>query len=216
MPPEKTASIYFLTIDTATDELSVAVVDGNKKVLSHQQLTVWRDMAARLQPTILAVLEDAGITFNDLSSIYTNLGPGSFTSIRIGLAAVKALSFALAIPAYGASGMQALARAHKGARVVVCLKAVGPDVYWQVFDAKGQPEAEPCCQPLPEALATCPKGVRLLTNLDLTDAPLPEGVHPERVSAATPLNLMACAGGSGHSGELKPIYIRPLTYKKLA
>lgn len=207
---------YYLVLDTATDELSVALLDGQKKVIAHHQRTVWRDMAARLQPTILAVLEEAGITFNELSGIYTNLGPGSFTSIRIGLAAVKALSFALAIPAYGAHGMRALARPYKGQTVAVCLKAVGQDVYWQMFDPSGNPGDKPVAQPLTEALATCPEGAALITNMDLADVALPEGVQVVTAKAPAPSDLVAVAEGSGHSADLKPVYIRALTYRKIS
>ena len=213
---------YALVIDTATDELSVAVVADGRDVIAHHQHTVWRDMAARLQPTILEALAEAGIGFQDLNAIYTNLGPGSFTSIRIGLAAVKALSFALAIPAYGASGMAAhvqpyITKAARGQTVAVCLKAVGRDVYWQVFAPDGQPQAETQSLPLAQAMAECPGRGVLLSNVEATDNPdagWPEGLNIVPIKAPNPLDVMATARGSGHSGDLKPIYVRPLTYKK--
>ena len=206
-----------LVIDTATDELSVAVLDGNHNIVSHSQQTVWRDMAARLQPTIQEVLAQSQCSFNDLSAIYTNLGPGSFTSIRIGLAAVKALSFALAIPAYGASGMAALARSYKGKSVAVCLKAVGKDVYWQTFSPDGTPQQAPQCLPLQSALTQAAQGDVLLTNINLDesdDNAALKRIKTITIKAPNPGDIAATAERSEQGNALTPLYVRPLTYKK--
>lgn len=205
-----------LVIDTAADVLSVAVLDGSNKPLAHHEETVWRDMAARLQPEIASVLKEARAEFRDISQICVNLGPGSFTSIRIGLAAVKALSFALAIPAYGANGLEALARPYfRGKKpVFVCLKAVGRDVYCQRFGADGKPAADAKALPMPEALAQCPAGAVLLTNTEIDQNLTPPKAEVKKITAAAPADIAAVAKGSGHSADLSPVYVRPLTYKK--
>ena len=206
-----------LVIDTATDELSVAVLDGHHTVLAHTQQTVWRDMAARLQPTIQDVLSQSQCTFHELSAIYTNLGPGSFTSIRVGLAAVKALSYALAIPAYGANGMAALARPYKGKSVAVCLKAVGHDVYWQLFSPDGTPQQAPKCLPLHSALTQAAQADILLTNINLDesdDNAAPQRIKTITIKAPDPVDIAAIAERSAQSTPLTPLYVRPLTYKK--
>ena len=209
----------FLVIDTATDVLSVGLLDGERQTVAHFKEQVWRDMAARLQPAIQDVLKQADAGFADISAIYTNLGPGSFTSIRIGLAAVKALSFALGVPAYGSVGTAALARPYLGKKkpVYVCLKAVAGDVYCQGFAPDGSPLADLQALPLAQAMAECPGRGVLLSNVEATDSPdagWPEGLNIVPIKAPAPLDVMATAQGSGHSGDLKPIYVRPLTYKK--
>ena len=215
MPTNPPSTAYDLVIDTATEELSVAVLNAEHAILAHTQKTVWRDMGAQLQPTILDVLKQSDINFTDLSALYINLGPGSFTSIRIGLASVRAMSFALGIPAYGASGLAALAAPHKGKAVALCLKAVGQDVYWQTYNASGRPETDALCLPLEQALSQCPQGALLLTNLNLRDY---QGAcmwqEVVAVSTPAPVDVIKVAQGSGHSRDLQPYYIRALTYKK--
>lgn len=84
-----------LVIDTATPDLSVALFDGNDLLASvHQR--VGRGHAERLLPAI-AGLPDGG----KADAIWVGCGPGSFTGIRIAIAAAKALAFAWGVPLRG-------------------------------------------------------------------------------------------------------------------
>lgn len=82
-----------LAIDTSTQEVGVALYDGNQVVsemmwLSQQYHTI------ELAPTISALLERAGMTAQDIKVLAVALGPGSFTGLRIGLALVKGMALA--------------------------------------------------------------------------------------------------------------------------
>ncbi len=86
-----------LLIDTAGEPGCVAL-SANENVLAQQSLPEARRQAALLQPTIAAVCAAAGKKITDLEAIAVVSGPGSYTGLRVGLAAAKGLCFALDIP----------------------------------------------------------------------------------------------------------------------
>jgi tRNA threonylcarbamoyladenosine biosynthesis protein TsaB len=98
-----------LVIDTATAACSVALVeDGATLAETHD--VVGRGHAERLMPMI-AALPDGGRA----DRILVDCGPGSFTGVRVGLAAARALALGWGIPIHGYSSMAAIAAAATGA-----------------------------------------------------------------------------------------------------
>ena len=77
-----------LVIDTATKACSVALYDGEALLASHHEV-IGRGHAERLLP-LIADLPDKGRA----GRIMVDVGPGSFTGIRVGVAAARALGFA--------------------------------------------------------------------------------------------------------------------------
>jgi tRNA threonylcarbamoyladenosine biosynthesis protein TsaB len=88
-----------LAFDCAVSGLSVAVA-RDKAVLAHHRAE-GRDQAATLIPAIAATLESAGVVRGDLGLIVVTVGPGSFTGVRVGLAAARGLAVALGVPLAG-------------------------------------------------------------------------------------------------------------------
>ena len=198
----------YLLIDTANDTLSLAVM-SNGVIHAEFSEAVYRDMAARLQPEMLNVLQSAQMQWSEVEAVLFNEGPGSFTSIRIGLAAAKALELSLGLKLCGLNGMQALAEPHfnQGKPVLVVLQAVGQDVYSQAFAEDGTPLSEPVAQPLPETLAAAPAGALIVGDM-------PEA-HVQKNTATANSFWQLFAGGHATTPP-KPAYVRPLTYKKVA
>jgi tRNA threonylcarbamoyladenosine biosynthesis protein TsaB len=75
----------------------------------------------RLMDTVRAVIELAGLTFDDIGLIGAGIGPGSFTGIRIGVSAARSLAWASGKPLIGISSLELLARSVQSPRSgVVC------------------------------------------------------------------------------------------------
>ena len=88
---------YLLHIDTATDKgLYFLAKDG--EIVAQKDSGSDRDHAATLAGLVASLLHEAGISFQDIEGIAVNGGPGSYTGLRIGLAAAKGYCFALQIP----------------------------------------------------------------------------------------------------------------------
>ncbi len=80
-----------LALDTALDQTAVAVFDAARgAVLAAKCEPMQRGHADALFPMIEAVMAAAGIGFDGIDRIGVTVGPGSFTGVRIGLAAAKA------------------------------------------------------------------------------------------------------------------------------
>ena len=97
-----------LGIDTATDVVSVAVVDG-EVVLAASELRSEKRHAEDVTPMIDFVVKRAGLGLNELAAIAVNMGPGLFTGMRVGIASAQALAYALSLPLVGVDGLAAMA-----------------------------------------------------------------------------------------------------------
>jgi tRNA threonylcarbamoyl adenosine modification protein YeaZ len=105
-----------LAFDTATDRATTALVDDGE-VLGER---VTR--ASALLEDVDALLRQAGAHPRDVDALALGTGPGSFTGIRIGLAAARGLALALGVPAAGVSTLDALAAGAPGATPVIDAK----------------------------------------------------------------------------------------------
>src|SRR5471032_879367 len=90
-----------LAFDCAVSGLAVAVVRDGSALAIHRE--EGREQAARLVPAIAAVLQQAAVDRRALSMIAVTIGPGSFTGVRVGLAAARGLAIALDVPLAGLS-----------------------------------------------------------------------------------------------------------------
>lgn len=88
-----------LALSTASPALSLALFDGNR-VVAHDHRVIGRGHAEALMPAIAALM--AGAPRPD--AVLVDIGPGSFTGIRIGIAAARALGLAWGVPVRGFSG----------------------------------------------------------------------------------------------------------------
>jgi tRNA threonylcarbamoyl adenosine modification protein YeaZ len=108
--------VLILAFDTATDRATSALVDDGE-VLGERV-----SLASTLLADIDALLRQAGAHPRDVEALALGVGPGSFTGIRIGLAAARGLALALDVSAAGVSTLDALAAGAPGATPVIDAK----------------------------------------------------------------------------------------------
>lgn len=101
--------MLILGIDSSSSACSVAITrDGS--VLASEHASMTRGHAAALPPMISMILSIAEMTARDLDAIAVSTGPGSFTGLRVGMAAAKGLALSLDRPLVGISCFDAVAR----------------------------------------------------------------------------------------------------------
>jgi len=103
--------MLLLAIDTAGSACAVALlreVAGDAHIIAQTTEIIGRGHAERLMPMIEATLAESGAALGDLNRIAVTTGPGSFTGIRVGVAAARGLALALDVPAVGIGSLEAL------------------------------------------------------------------------------------------------------------
>jgi tRNA threonylcarbamoyladenosine biosynthesis protein TsaB len=96
-----------LAVDTSTSWIGLALYDG-VRVLGEMTWQSKNHHTVELSPGITELLQRCDIKTTDLQALGVAIGPGSFTSLRIGLAMVKGLALALRIPVIGVPTLDAL------------------------------------------------------------------------------------------------------------
>jgi len=105
--------VLTLAFDTATEVATSALVD-DREVLGERV-----SHARTLLEDVDALLRQAGAHPRDVEALAVGIGPGSFTGVRIGLAAARGLALALDLPGAGVSTLAALAEGAPGATPVI-------------------------------------------------------------------------------------------------
>lgn len=131
-----------LAIDTAAELCAACVFDaGAGRELGRSVRDIGKGHAEALVPVMAGALADAGCDYPDLDAIAVATGPGSFTGVRIGVAAARGLALALDIPAAGVTTLAAMARDARSvfpARICLSvLDAKRGELYVAIHDAEG-------------------------------------------------------------------------------
>lgn len=181
-----------LVIETATAACSVALIDGARVIASAHEV-VGRGHAERLIPMIAELLES-----KVPDAILVDCGPGSFTGVRVGIAAARGLAIGWGVPVTGYSSLALLAAASFAAhpdrsRLAVVLEGGHGEVFMQHFAAP-LAAVTPLVSALPEAALAAVHGLpiigsgvqrlaRLDPALDMHDA-LPDAASAALLGAA--------------------------------
>lgn len=173
--------MHLLAIDTATGTFSLALYDSENQLeffVSEEP----NKQAENLIPEVEALLARHGLVYDDLDRIAANIGPGSFTGLRIGLAAMKAWELVLDAKMVAVTALEAAALQKGGGDVT--LDARRGQAFMQEFDANLQPLSEPQMEDY-----------------------VGEFDEPANADWLAKVALMKIAAGAD-LGEIKPLYIR--------
>lgn len=97
-----------LSIDTASNVCGVSILD-NTNLIYNLDTNTGRTHSENLMPMINNAFNKTNLQLKDMDLIVCDIGPGSFTGIRIGVATTKAFQDSLSIPCVGISSLEALA-----------------------------------------------------------------------------------------------------------
>lgn len=226
-----------LAFDTATEAVAVAVGTwpdeaeaGHPEVEAELDFVARRAANTKLLPTVHAALRALDLAPADLDAVVVGRGPGSFTGVRIGVATAKGLAQGLGVPLYGAGTPDAVAQrfAEHDGLVGVVMDAMRQEVYPTLFRC-GDGRAErlggytvTTPEEAARAWAETTEGPMLLAGdalgryadvftfaLGTRASIAPE---PSWLPGGAGLLLAAFSAeeerGSGHPGELLPVYTR--------
>jgi len=99
-----------LAVDTSTAQVGLALYDGSQVIGEY----AWRSSqrhTVELAPAIFELLTRCGLTIDAVQALGVALGPGSFTSLRVGLSLVKGLVLSRHLPLIGVPTLDVLAAA---------------------------------------------------------------------------------------------------------
>jgi tRNA threonylcarbamoyladenosine biosynthesis protein TsaB len=208
-----------LAIDTALGACAAAVLDTERAAAVHETLAMQRGHAEALMPLIARLMQRAAIGFADLDRIAVTTGPGSFTGLRVGIAAARGLGLAAGKPVVGLTTLAAYAAPFIAADdtlpVVAAIDARHGHVYLQVFGPGGRTLVTPRLAPLREALRAAATGSPRLTGnaAELLAANWPAGARPPSAvesRAAPDIAWVARLGAAADetTTPVKPLYLR--------
>ena len=160
--------MIILAFDTAMAACS-AVIWREGTVVAHRSEAIARGHSEILIPMIRDVMAEAGVDFGGLERIGVTVGPGSFTGIRIGLAAAHGFGLAASLPLIGVSTLEAVVAAAiprntERRNILVALDAGRPDLFVQIFKPDGTPLIQARAVSAEDAAALVPSGTILIAG----------------------------------------------------
>ena len=219
--------MLILAFETSAKAASVALTE-NGKLLGEAYQNTGLTHSQTLMVMAEDTLKQCGKTAADVEAVAVAAGPGSFTGVRIGVAAAKGFAWGKELPCYGVSTLEAMAESlgmYEGF-VCACMDARRSQVYNAVFSAEGgkltriTDDRAIALAELKEELKKAEKPVFLVgdgavlcyntlkdevSNLVL---PPEHRIHQRAVGVAILAQRMADAGIAPSGGELNPNYLR--------
>lgn len=127
-----------LAVDTSATAASVAVAEENK-LIGEFSINTALTHSQTLMPMVDELLKNTGLSVNNIDAVAVNAGPGSFTGVRIGVAAVKGIAFPKNLPCVSVSTLESMAYNMLGNDCIVCsvMDARCSQVYNALFRVKG-------------------------------------------------------------------------------
>lgn len=202
-----------LALDCSGGAVSCAVLAGDR-IMAERSRALARGHGEAVMGELDAVMQEAGLRFDALDAVAVTEGPGSFTGIRVGLAAARGLGLALNIPVLGVSSFAVLADSlpRDGASLMVVIDSRRAELFVQIFGADRVALGEPFLATAAELPDHLPAGLVLVSGdaAGVVD-PVPGRIRVEPSGppdAASVARLAARLHGQGDDHRAVPLYIR--------
>ena len=133
-------SMKILSLDSSANSASVCVYDTNdSKIIGEFYINTKLTHSQTLVPMIDSLMKSVNMELKDIDTFAVNVGPGSFTGIRIGVSVVKGMAMALSKPCVATSTLETMAYNFLGYDDVIvcsCMDARRNQVYNALFSVK--------------------------------------------------------------------------------
>jgi tRNA threonylcarbamoyl adenosine modification protein YeaZ len=208
-----------LAIDTALESCSAAVLDTATGKVTSESLPMLRGHAEALMPLIGRVMKEADIAFSALDRIAVTVGPGSFTGLRVGIAAARGIALASTKPVVGLTTLAAYAAPHIAhddkTAIAAAIDARHQHVYLQIFGPGGRTLIAPRIASIADAVRAAASGPVRIVGTGATmlavawpsREPPPVLVDESRAPDIVWVGRLAAAADESTS-EPKPLYLR--------
>ena len=130
-----------LAFNTSTEKFSLAVFKKNKIVYLYSKI-LKKNYSKYLISIIKDSLKKSKTKIEEINTISLSLGPGSFTGIRLGIAAAKGLALPNKVNIFGFSNMDLIINSLneiKENKILLLIKSKKNDYYYQIFNNKKKP-----------------------------------------------------------------------------
>lgn len=138
-----TSSVTLLAVESSAGPASCAVLrceNGTEQVVCTASVNNRLTHSQTLMPMIHDMLKNAAMSLSDITHLAVAVGPGSFTGVRIGVAAVKGLSFPNELPCVPVSTLAGMARRFEGlpytGLILTAMDARCQQIYTALFSAR--------------------------------------------------------------------------------
>lgn len=153
-----------LCIDTSSDICGISILENTNSLINLDNNT-GKTHSENLMPMIKTAFDKTNLSLKDINLIACNIGPGSFTGIRIGVASSKAFQDSLGIPCIGISSLESLAYNillknnipfDKNRSNLICsiLDCKNNNCYFALYETKGN-YLEDLIEPECDSINTC-------------------------------------------------------------
>jgi tRNA threonylcarbamoyladenosine biosynthesis protein TsaB len=202
-----------LAFDCAGAQCAAAILEDGG-ILAQRRMPGERGHAQFLIPLLNDTLADAGLTYGDLDRLAVTTGPGSFTGIRVALAAAQGLAIALDVPVVGVTVFEAMAEAAAcfgTPRLLVAVESRREELFVQLADAAGGLLDQPAMlQPADIAAWAGPGALTLVGDAAIKVAPfLPDDAHLTGLAEVDCAALARVAARREPGALPAPFYMRP-------
>ena len=203
-----------LVIDTAGERCAVALADlRTGAILARREPVVGRGHGDVVMDVVAEVLAEAGVSFAEIGRVAAVVGPGSFTGIRVALAAAQGLVLSLGCEGVGVSALEALAEPHfhSGLPVLAVHDARRGEVFAALYASDGELIAGPGAWEI-ERVADALGDYRGPVLLVGSGAPvaLPHLPEARIASALAEPTLEACVSIASRPVDFRALPLRPL------
>jgi len=208
-----------LAIDTALEACSAALFDAAQgAVIASETRIMTRGHAEALMPLLAGLMKQSAVSFSDLGRVAVTVGPGSFTGLRVGIAAARGIGLAAKKPVIGITTLAALAAPYIAADparpVAATIDGRHRHIYFQLFGTGGRVLLSPRIIPLAEAVdAAAGASARLVgSGAAMMAEQWPDAQQPlidERRAPDIDWVARLGARASVQDAPPKPLYLRP-------